>query len=104
MGWWLGLLCAIDEQTGRRVAERQIDATAAGHLDAMRWAAGLGDERVWAIEDCRHVSGHLERALLAVGERVIRLAPALTGPSRRGQREAGKSDLIDALAVARAAV
>ena len=44
----------------------------------------------------------LEQALIAAGERVIRVPPHLMGASRRGQREPGKSDRIDALAVARA--
>jgi hypothetical protein len=30
----------------------------------------LGVERVWALEDCRHVSGSFERFLIARGERV----------------------------------
>ena len=37
------------------------------------WARGLGSERVWAIEDCRHVSGSLERFLIERGERVLRV-------------------------------
>jgi transposase len=64
----------------------------------------LDDDRVWAIEDCRHVSRRLEQALLAAGERVVRVAPHRMGASREGEREPGKSDQIDALAVARAVV
>src|SRR4051794_39240258 len=60
--------------------------------------------RVWAIEDCRHVSRRLELALVAAGERVVRVAPQLMGQSRQGERQPGKSDQIDALAVARAVV
>jgi len=59
---------------------------------------------VWAIEDCRHVSGRRERALVAAGERVIRIPPALIANARSSAREPGKSDRIDALAVARTAV
>jgi transposase len=59
---------------------------------------------VWAIEDCRHVSGRLEQALIAAGERVVRVPPKMMGASRRGERERGKSDQIDAQAVARAVV
>jgi len=59
---------------------------------------------VWAIEDCRHVSGRLERFLLARGERVIRIPPKLMAGARKNAREPGKSDPIDALAVARAAI
>ena len=70
----------------------------------MRWARGLDESVVWAIEDCRHVSRRLEQALLAAGERVVRVAPHRMGASRRGEREPGKSDEIDALAIARAVV
>ncbi len=59
---------------------------------------------LWAIEDCRHVSKRLEQSLLAAGERVLRVPPALTWTGRRNQREPGKSDPIDALAVARTVV
>src|SRR5918998_2098810 len=97
-------LAAVDEGTGRVRGQREIKADEPGHLAAVRWARGLDEERVWAIEDCRHVSRRLEQALLAAGERVVRVAPHRMGASRRGEREPGKSDQIDALAVARAVV
>jgi transposase len=97
-------LSAVDEGTGRVRGSREIKADDAGHLAAVRWARGLDAERVWAIEDCRHVSRRLEQALLAAGERVIRVPPKMMGASRRGERERGKSDEIDAQAVARAVV
>src|SRR4029450_982625 len=68
------------------------------------WARELGSERVWALEDCRHVSGSLERFLIERGERVVRIPTHLTAKSRRSARQRGKSDPIDALNVARAAL
>jgi transposase len=97
-------LAAVEEGTGRVRGSRQIKADEAGHLAAVRWARSLDGERVWAIEDCRHVSRRLEQALLAAGESVVRVAPHRMGASRKGEREPGKSDEIDALAVARAVV
>lgn len=97
-------LAAVDAGTGRVRGSREINADDAGHLAAVRWARGLDDERVWAIEDCRACSRRLEQALLAAGERVVRVAPHRMGASRKGEREPGKSDQIDALAVARAVV
>jgi transposase len=97
-------LAAVDEGTGRVRGEREIKADDPGHLAAIRWASGLDHERVWAIDDCRHVSRRLERALLAAGERVVRVPPHRMGASRRGERQPGKSDQIDALAIARAVV
>jgi transposase len=94
---------AVLEQTGRIEGERTFAADARGMLNTLRWAKALSDdERVWALEDCRHVSGRLERFLVASGERVIRVAPKLMGQSRRAERTAGKSDVIDARAIARA--
>lgn len=97
-------LAAVDEGTGRVRGSREIKADDEGHVAAVRWARGLDDDRVWAIEDCRHVSRRLEQALLAAGERVVRVPPHRMGATRRAEREPGKSDEIDALAVARAVV
>jgi transposase len=64
----------------------------------------MSRERVWALEDCRHVSGAFERFLLVRGERVVRVATRLMADERRSGRDRGKSDRIDAIAVARAAL
>lgn len=95
-------LAAVDGATGVIAGELEIRAGEDGHLGALRWAQELDDERVWAIEDCRHLSRRLEQALVAAGERVVRVPPKMMGQSRRGEREPGKSDQIDARAVARA--
>jgi transposase len=95
-------LAAVDAATGQLLGEREIAAREQGHLEALRWAHELDSELVWAIEDCRDLSHHLEQALIAAGERVVRVAPKLMGASRRGEREPGKSDQIDARAIARA--
>ena len=97
-------LAAVDDGTGKVRGSRQIRAEEPGHLAAVRWARELDEERVWAIEDCRSCSRRLEQALLAAGERVVRVPPNRMGASRKGEREPGKSDEIDALAVARAVV
>src|ERR687888_1310798 len=67
-------------------------------------ARSLDRARLWALEDCRHVSRGLERLLLDAGEHLVRVPPRLTAPERRRGRVRGKSDLIDALAIARAAL
>jgi transposase len=95
-------LAAVDAGTGVLAADLQISADEDGHRRALRWARSLDDERLWAIEDCRGISSRLERALLGAGERVVRVAPKLMGASRRGERQPGKSDQIDARAIARA--
>jgi len=93
---------AVDE-TGRKLAEKTAAATSAGHLELVRWAARFADRR-WALEDCRHLSRRLSNDLLVAGEAVVRVPPRLMAGARRSSREPGKSDPIDALAVARAAL
>jgi transposase len=95
---------AVQDLTGRQVATRTVSARDPGLGDMLGWARELDPGRVWAIEDCRHVTGRLERFLIARGERMVRVAPRLTGAARRGVREPGKSDAIDALAIARVAI
>jgi transposase len=97
-------LVAVRAASGELVGELEIGATETGHRQALRWAGELGEERAWALEDCRHVSRRLEAALLGAGERVVRVPPRLTGSSRRTERPVGNSDRIDALAVARVVV
>jgi transposase len=91
---------AVDAN-GCRLGSRTVRATSAGHLDALRWAEQWSQRR-WALEDCRHVSRGLERDLLSAGEVVVRVPPKLMAGARQSAREPGKSDPIDALAVARA--
>ena len=91
---------AVDE-AGRMLDEQTV---VVGSDELIGWAAGLGAERLWAVEDCRQLTRWLERQLLAVGEELVRVPPKLMAPERRAGRARGKSDPIDALAVARAAL
>jgi transposase len=95
---------AVERATGELRGERTVKARQAGHAELLAWARALDRERLWALEDCRHVSGSLERFLLGRGERVVRVPPRMMGEARRAGRERGKSDAVDALAVARAAL
>jgi transposase len=90
---------AVDE-AGRALSELTVGSA----LELVAWSRSLAAERSWAIEDCRHLSGALERELVEAGERLVRVPPKLMAPQRRAGRERGKSDPIDALAVARAAL
>jgi transposase len=95
---------AVDE-VGRRLGMRVTQATStAAHLDLVRWAGQFGPGRRWAVEDCRHLSRRLEADLLAAGEQIVRVPPKLMAHCRDFARTYGKSDPIDTLAVARAAV
>jgi transposase len=97
---------AVDE-VGRELGQRTVRATDAGHRQLLRWALrefGAAGQLRFAVEDCRHVSARLERDLLGAGQRVVRVPPKLMAGARSSARTRGKSDPIDALAIARAAL
>lgn len=95
----------VVDEAGRKLAEITVKADPQGHDKAICWARErFGDELKWAIEDCRHLSARLELDLLDAGELVVRVPPKMMAEQRRTARTRGKSDPIDALAVARAAL
>jgi hypothetical protein len=81
-------IAAVSAATGELVGEQTVAVGAKGFAALVVWARGLEGERVWAIEDCRHVSGSFERFLIGRGERVLRVTTRLMAASRRR----GKSD------------
>ena len=95
---------ALDATTGQVLDQITVAATHPGHRRLVRWARSLGGQIRVALEDVRHVSGRLERLLVEQEICVVRVPPRLMGQARRAGRERGKSDPIDALAVARAAL
>src|SRR6266513_2615275 len=95
-------LVAVDEN-GRHLGELRVAATPAGHREGLSWARQWRERR-WAMENCRQLSRGLERDLLVAGEQVLQVSPKLMGTSRRSGRQLGKSDPIDAMAVARVAL
>src|SRR5512132_958845 len=97
-------VAAVAAATGELLGEQTVKVGRRGFDALLQWARGLDRERVWALEDCRHVSGSLERFLIGRGERVLRIPTHLTAKARKSARRRGKSDPIDALNVARAAL
>ena len=100
-------LVAVDD-VGRRLAEKTVRTNTEGHLDLLGWSRRLsgayaGEVR-FALEDCRHLTRRLEADLLAGGARVVRVPTRLMAEARKVGREPGKSDPIDAQAVALAAL
>ena len=93
---------AVDE-VGRKLGEKTVEATSAGHAEPIMWARKrFGTELIWGIEDCRNMSARLERDLLTAGQKVVRVPTKLMAQTRASARTRGKSDPIDAEAVARA--
>jgi transposase len=97
-------LAAVSAGTGQVEDDMTVAAREPAYHGLLAWAKDLDAERIWAVEDCRHVSAGLERFLVDVGERVVRVPPKMMGESRAGERVSGKSDPIDAMAIARAAL
>ena len=87
-------IAAVSAATGELMGEQTVQVGAKGFAALVVWACGLGSERVWAIEDCRHVSGSFERFLIERGERVLPVTTKLMADSRRRARGRGKSDSI----------
>lgn len=95
----------VVDEVGRELGVKTTKSTTTeAHLQLVRWAERFGDDREWAVEDCRHLSRRLEADLLAAGERIVRVPPKLMAHARDSARTYGKSDPIDALAIARAAL
>src|SRR3954452_18785934 len=97
-------VAAIGATTGEVLGEQSVRGGDVGFRELLDWARSVDEQRVCALEDCRHVSGSFERFLIANGERVVRVATKLMSDARRAGRDRGKSDCTDALAVGRAAL
>src|SRR5687767_7923168 len=94
---------AVDAFTAAARGELTAPARRGSFGMLLRWARALDAERVWAIEDCRHVSGAFERFLIARGERIVRVAPKHMAGARRSSRERGEADSNGAVRAARGA-
>jgi transposase len=95
---------AVEAATAELLAELTVATDREGSERLLAWARALDAERLFALEDCRQVSARLERFLIAAGEGCVRVPPSLTAQGRRSARQRGKSDALDAAAVARAAL
>ncbi|AXB43513.1 IS110 family transposase [Amycolatopsis albispora] len=94
---------AVD-QTGRRLGQKTVTADPDGLLRLRSWATQFGTGPRWAVEDGRGVAGRLVRTLIGTGATVVWVPPTLMAACRASARTRGKSDPIDALAIARAAL
>jgi hypothetical protein len=50
-------VAAVAAATGELLGEQTVQVGRRGFDALLRWARDLDGERVWALEDCRHVSG-----------------------------------------------
>jgi transposase len=82
------------------VAQLRVANTPAGWAALQAWAEPW-PERVWAIEGSGFLGRGLAQLLAERGERVHEVCPRWTAERRRTMRRPGKSDRLDAHAVAR---
>lgn len=90
---------------GREQGRWRGPNTPAGWQDLATWSQTLSaephGERQWGIEGAWHYGRGLAQYLVAAGDRVVEVNPRLTAGERRGGRERGKNDRLDARSVAR---
>lgn len=91
---------AAVDQTGRVLGDRQFPATAAGYRALLGWLRSWGRVVNIGVEGTGSYGAGLARYLAAEGVELVEV----DRPDRRIRRAKGKSDPIDAIAAARAAV
>jgi hypothetical protein len=52
------------DDNGRVLATKTVGTTTQDHLRLVKWAGAADGKRLWAIEDCRHLTRRLERDLI----------------------------------------
>ena len=92
--------CAVDA-AGRAVAERSFANNPAGHRAFARWLRTLPLPRRTGVEGSGSFGAALSQGLLAAGEEVREVPAILTHRERLRTGRPGKSDPVDALAIAR---
>ncbi len=97
------LVAVAVDGNGRQLTLRDAPARPRGFTTLLSWAEEF-ERRLWAVEDVRHVAGGFVRFLLAAGEQVVWVPTQMSSDYRKRLRASGKSDPIDALACARAAL
>ena len=91
---------AVDER-GARLGQWPGDTSSAGLRELQAWAATRAPEAVWAIEGSNRLGRHLAIGLVASGADVRDVCPTRTAAHRRRRPGRGKSDSVDAEAIAR---
>ena len=95
----LNVALALDE-AGQPVGQWRGPNTPDGWQALSRWADEHGAPRRWGVEGAWNYGRGLAQHLVAAGETVYEVNPRWTAQRRRGARKPGKSDRLDAGAVA----
>ena len=94
------LAAASVDVLGRVLGVREFANAPAGHRLLMRWVREQGQPRTIGVEGSLHYGAAVARMLLEGAEDVREVCPSLTHVERR-RRSKGKSDSVDAVAIAR---
>lgn len=95
----LNVAAALD-QIGGLLAVAEFPATSAGYRRLLGWLAGFGPVTRVGVEGTGSYGAGLARYLRAAGVEVVEV----DRPNRQARRRAGKSDPLDAIEAARAAL
>lgn len=87
---------AVVLMNGRRLADREFPATAAGHAGLLAWLSSFGRVHAVGVEGTGSYGAALARHLVGKDVKVIEV----NRPDRRQRRAKGKSDPLDAYAAA----
>lgn len=98
------LAAAAVDGVGRMITQAEFRNDRAGHKRFLAWAQRLPGERRIGIEGSGSFGAGLARMLLGAGEDVREVPSQLTFRERRRDSTHGKSDPIDAAAIARVVV
>lgn len=94
------LAAAAVDSLGRVLGVREFTNEPGGHRLLVRWVGEQARPRTIGIEGSLNYGASIARTLMDAGEDVREISPSLTHLERR-RRARGKSDPIDAVAIAR---
>jgi transposase len=95
------LAVAVLDEIGRSVGVREFSNDNQGHGSLLAWIDKQGPDRVIGIEGSGSYGAGLTRALLDAGEDVREVPAFLSHRERKRNPSLGKSDVHDAVAIAR---
>jgi transposase len=98
------LAAASVDELGRTLELRRFANNSIGHDEMLAWVQSNPDVTRIGIEGSGVYGAALARALVAVGKDVREVPPTLAFRERRRDASRGKSDPVDAVAIARVAV
>jgi transposase len=95
------LAAAVVDELGKLIEATEFPNHPKGHDALWDWVRAQPEDRRIGVEGSLNYGAALTKRLLSCGENVREVPASLTHAERRKRRSQGKSDLIDAVAIAR---